>query len=170
MNMNSAAHPLRQYYRNITFDTLKERHDNFSFNKVIRTKQVLNDTIHFQGLLDRPTDPKLVVYKKMGAPTVQDVTERNQATAPQPGAPGSTADSHYYQNDQYLSNAANPQAYQDFQRQFGGPQAANLGMSNYSGFSAGQAQPPRIKSEFSSGRKGVLPQDPRAEHAGNMTS
>jgi hypothetical protein len=105
MNMNSAAHPLRQYYRNITFDTLKERHDNFSFNKVIRTKQVFNDTIHFQGLLDRPTDPKLVVYKKMTGSGSQDVTERNQATALQPGGPGSTADSNYYQNEQYLSNA-----------------------------------------------------------------
>lgn len=29
---------MRKFYKNITFDTLKERHDNFSFNKAIKTK------------------------------------------------------------------------------------------------------------------------------------
>jgi len=38
MDMQSESHPFRQFYRNITFDTLKERHDNFSFNKAIDTK------------------------------------------------------------------------------------------------------------------------------------
>ena len=47
MNMDSESHPLRKFYRNITFDTLKERHDNFSFNKAIQTKQVIHDTMHF---------------------------------------------------------------------------------------------------------------------------
>ena len=56
--------PLRQFYRNITFETLKERHDNFSFNKAIDVKAQIHDTMHFKGLLDRPTDPVMVVYKK----------------------------------------------------------------------------------------------------------
>lgn len=36
--MNSESHPFRKFYRNITFDTLKERHDNFSISKAIETK------------------------------------------------------------------------------------------------------------------------------------
>ena len=75
--------------------------------------------MHFQGLLERPTDPKLVVYKKYAGPTAQDVTDRNNATAV-PGGAGSTADSHLYQNEHYLNTAANPLAYQDFQKQLGG--------------------------------------------------
>ena len=38
---------LRNYYKDITFDTLKERHDNFSFDKVINTKAKVYDTMHF---------------------------------------------------------------------------------------------------------------------------
>jgi hypothetical protein len=64
MDMNSQSHPFRKFYRNITFDTLKERHDNFSFNKAIDTKAQLHDTMHFRGLLENPTDPVLVVFKK----------------------------------------------------------------------------------------------------------
>tara|TARA_B110000285_G_C15108227_1_gene609320 strand:+ start:92 stop:301 length:210 start_codon:yes stop_codon:yes gene_type:complete len=64
MDMKSETHPMRAFYRNINFDTLKERHDNFSFNKAIRTKQDANDTMHFQNLLNKPTDPVMVVYKK----------------------------------------------------------------------------------------------------------
>jgi hypothetical protein len=69
--------------------------------------------MHFQGLLDRPTDPKLVVYKKQLAANPLDVTDRNYATAA-PGGAGSNADSHLYQNEHYLNTAANPLAYQDF--------------------------------------------------------
>jgi hypothetical protein len=45
--MKADTHPMRAFYRNINFDTLKERHDNFSFNKAIKTKQFTNDTMHF---------------------------------------------------------------------------------------------------------------------------
>ena len=38
-------------YKEITFDTLKERHDNFSFERVIRHKNQIHDTMHFQGIL-----------------------------------------------------------------------------------------------------------------------
>ena len=58
---------MRAFYRNINFDTLKERHDNFSFKKAIKTKQYTNDTMHFQNLLEKPTDPVMVVYKKQKA-------------------------------------------------------------------------------------------------------
>lgn len=62
--MNSQSHPFRAFYRNITFDTLKERHDNFSFNKAVDTRQQQHDTMHFKGLLENPTDPVMVVFQK----------------------------------------------------------------------------------------------------------
>jgi hypothetical protein len=64
MNMNSESHPMRKFYRDINFDTLKERHDNFSFNKAIKTKMQTNDTMHFQNLLTKPTEPVMVIFKK----------------------------------------------------------------------------------------------------------
>ena len=36
-----------RHYKDINFDTLKERHDNFSFNKAIETKHEVYDTLHF---------------------------------------------------------------------------------------------------------------------------
>ena len=45
-----------------------------------------------------------------------------------------------------------------------------MGLSNYSGFSAGQQQPPRIKSEFSSSRKDGPQHDLQADHEGNITT
>lgn len=62
--MDSESHPMRKFYRDITFDTLKERHDNFSFNKAIATKSITNDTMHFQNLLNKPTEPVMVVFQK----------------------------------------------------------------------------------------------------------
>ena len=64
MDMKSQSHPMRAFYRDINFGTLKERHDNFSVNKVLKTLQTQNDTIHFQNILNKPTDPVMVVYKK----------------------------------------------------------------------------------------------------------
>lgn len=55
---------MRKFYRDINFDTLKERHDNFSFNKAIKTKMQTNDTMHFQNLLTKPTEPVMVIFKK----------------------------------------------------------------------------------------------------------
>ena len=34
-------------YKDINFDTLKERHDNFSFSKAIETQHQVHDTLHF---------------------------------------------------------------------------------------------------------------------------
>ena len=39
-----------KHYKEITFDTLKERHDNFSFEKVLKTKNEVYNTMHFQGI------------------------------------------------------------------------------------------------------------------------
>ena len=96
MNMQAESHPLRQFYRNITFDTLKERHDNFSFNKAIRTKQKLNDTIHFQRILDNPNDPKIVIFKK----TQQEIDN---------GQFGDT-----YRNEKYQGNREDIASFRDF--------------------------------------------------------
>lgn len=41
---------MASHYKMINFDTLKERHDNFSFEKAIETKGKVYDTLHFQGL------------------------------------------------------------------------------------------------------------------------
>jgi hypothetical protein len=36
-----------KHYKDINFDTLKERHDNFSFSKAIEVKHQVYDTLHF---------------------------------------------------------------------------------------------------------------------------
>ena len=56
---------LRGHYKDITFDTLKERHDNFSFDKVITTKHKVYDTMHFEKITTHPTNPDLLIFKKM---------------------------------------------------------------------------------------------------------
>jgi hypothetical protein len=38
-------------YKDLNFDTLKERHDNFSFEKVLELKQKTYNSLHFQGVL-----------------------------------------------------------------------------------------------------------------------
>ena len=81
--MEDKAHPFRQFYRNITFDTLKERHDNFSFSKASDSKAQVYDTMHFKGLLDRPTDPVMVVYQRMQEEVTDngmDQVRRNRAS------------------------------------------------------------------------------------------
>jgi hypothetical protein len=55
---------LRAHYKDITFDTLKERHDNFSFDKVVKAKFKVADTMHFEGMTTRPTNPDLIIFKK----------------------------------------------------------------------------------------------------------
>ena len=53
-----------RHYKDITFDTLKERHDNFCFEKVLQTKNQIYDTMHFTGIVERPNNPSLVLFKK----------------------------------------------------------------------------------------------------------
>lgn len=45
--LTSDNRPFNINYKNINFDTLKERHDNFSFEKAIETKHQQYDTMHF---------------------------------------------------------------------------------------------------------------------------
>jgi hypothetical protein len=46
-NVNRASTSFIKNYKNINFDTLKERHDNFSFGKAIEVKHQVYDTLHF---------------------------------------------------------------------------------------------------------------------------
>ena len=106
MNMQSASQPFRQFYRNITFDTLKERHDNFSFNKAIDTKGQIHDTMHFKGLLDRPTDPVMVVYKKQNEGETDGAEPYRK--------------SRLYQNETYQNMSESSTKYNDFMKRMGG--------------------------------------------------
>ena len=115
---------MRKFYKNITFDTHKERHDNFSFNKAIKTKQALNDTMHFQNLLNKPTEPLMIVYQKQ------------RDNIPNIGTASQNAESHY-QNDNYVNMSENSTMYNEFKKrmELPGGSAGQMGMSNYSGFS-----------------------------------
>ena len=44
---------------------MKERHDNFSFEKVLKTKNEVYNTMHFQGI--REHNPNLILFMKQGA-------------------------------------------------------------------------------------------------------
>ena len=55
-----------RHYKDITFDTLKERHDNFSFEKVLATKHQIYNTMHFTGVVERPNNPNQVMFMKQG--------------------------------------------------------------------------------------------------------
>ena len=43
---------------------MKERHDNFSFEKVLETKNQMFDTIHFNNVVERPNNPNLILFMK----------------------------------------------------------------------------------------------------------
>ena len=53
-----------KHYKDITFDTLKERHDNFSFEKVLTTKNQVYNTMHFTGIIEKPNNPNLILFMK----------------------------------------------------------------------------------------------------------
>ena len=57
-----ARNVFTKHYKEITFDTLKERHDNFSFEKVLKTKNEVYNTMHFQGI--REHNPNLILFMK----------------------------------------------------------------------------------------------------------
>ena len=56
--------PFYMNYKNINFDNLKERHDNFSFEKAIDTKTKIYDSLHFQGIHAHPHNPQQVLFRK----------------------------------------------------------------------------------------------------------
>jgi len=53
-----------QTYKPINFDTLKHRHDNFSFEKAIETKHLVYDTLHFQDMIENQLNPNLILLQK----------------------------------------------------------------------------------------------------------
>ena len=59
---HSAA--LQNQYRDNTFEILKTRHDNFSFKKAIDTKNKMYSTMNFEGILEHPLQPNLIIYGK----------------------------------------------------------------------------------------------------------
>jgi len=60
-----------KHYKNINFDTLKERHDNFSFGKAIEVKHQVYDTLHFQDL--NPNRANMVLLKKTAQPPLDSI-------------------------------------------------------------------------------------------------
>ena len=121
MNMSSESHPFRQFYRNITFDTLKERHDNFSFNKAIDTKQQIHDTIHFRGLLEHPNEPVLVVFKKQGEMNDENITDGAGSVVPtsQQGTRQRISYNNQAQNMKNLNFSENSTRYNEFMKHIG---------------------------------------------------
>lgn len=57
-----APKPFSRHYKDINFETLKERHDNFSFHKAIETQHIVHDTLHFQNLGQNAMVPDMVVF------------------------------------------------------------------------------------------------------------
>ena len=54
-------------YRDFSFETMKQRHDNLNFGKAIMTKQAQHDTLHFQNngqFLRTSRPPDVLVLQK----------------------------------------------------------------------------------------------------------
>jgi hypothetical protein len=47
--------------KDINFTTLKQRHDNFSFEKALESRPLVYDTIHFLNV-DQPSTEKQDIY------------------------------------------------------------------------------------------------------------
>lgn len=63
---NKDKNVFTRHYKDITFDTLKERHDNFCFEKVLQTKNQVYNTMHFTGIIEKPNNPNLILFMKQG--------------------------------------------------------------------------------------------------------
>jgi len=55
---------LHTQYRDNTFEILKTRHDNFYFKKAIDTKNKMYTTMNYEGILENPLQPNLIIYGK----------------------------------------------------------------------------------------------------------
>jgi len=64
MKNAGGANVFTKHYKDITFDTLKERHDNFCFEKVLQTKNQVYNTMHFTGIIERPNNPNQILFLK----------------------------------------------------------------------------------------------------------
>lgn len=87
---------------------MKERHDNFFFDKAIETKNKIHDTMHFQGILKNPNTPKLILFQKQ----------------PHNGNP-----KYDFNNDKYLNMSSNPTFFKDFMNKM--DPAHQSAMENY---------------------------------------
>ena len=56
---------------------MKERHDNFSIDKVIQTKNQVFNTLHFQNIQKRPNDPKLILFMKQPRNTQNNILSKD---------------------------------------------------------------------------------------------
>lgn len=83
-----------KHYKEITFDTLKERHDNFSFEKVIETKSQIHNTIFFNN---PPNNSNLVLFMKQPQTSPAALLERQ-----------------VYTNSNYINNSENESFYNQF--------------------------------------------------------
>ena len=43
---------------------MKERHDNFCFEKVLQTKNQVYNTMHFTGIIEKPNNPNQIFFMK----------------------------------------------------------------------------------------------------------
>jgi hypothetical protein len=83
-----------KHYKEITFDTLKERHDNFSFEKVIETKNHLHNTIFFNN---PPNNSNLVLFMKQPQTSPANLMQRK-----------------IYTNSNYINNSESASFYRQF--------------------------------------------------------
>lgn len=65
LSKSQCRKPFYMDYKDLNFESLKERHDNFSFEKVLEQKLRNYDSIHFQGVLEHPHHPRTVLFKKV---------------------------------------------------------------------------------------------------------
>ncbi|CDW77779.1 ubiquitin conjugating enzyme e2 [Stylonychia lemnae] len=85
-------HTFRKLYREINYESIQKMQNNFFFQKAIQTKNQLYDTMHFNGILENPNTPKLILFKKQGP----------------------THSSQDYSNDHYNKLSNNKTFYKDF--------------------------------------------------------
>jgi len=57
-------HKMKKYYKDVNFDLLQARHDNFSFSKAIETRKNVYNTIHFEGIVQEPHHPTVKLHLK----------------------------------------------------------------------------------------------------------
>lgn len=55
-------HKMRKEYKEVNFDLLQARHDNFSFSKAIETRKNVFNTIHFEGIINEPHHPTVKLH------------------------------------------------------------------------------------------------------------
>ena len=65
---SSRVQNFKRHFKNINFKTLKQRHDNFSFEKTIESRPLIYNSIHFRAIDGDPTKQDVVFFPRQ-APT-----------------------------------------------------------------------------------------------------